>query len=309
MWSLKIICGVSNSEGITINQSAEHKFTLLTPTLPPTTTNMSQTTQLIQATQQSSDYVYLYASVAILITALISVAVGFTIIGVMIWIARVKSGLRKKMQQMTDQQKESIVRKHSSVLNSTRDAQRRSNNPTSAEPNIRRTQSTIGFPTAEKYKRQRPRRKTSTSATSRETERGPSQDVVNPSSATSPPRSHSLPNLSLHTVHSTTEQSIFPEPHRRSNLNQVHTRVQKLVNTERSSMNRLLQQQFKVNRDAENLRIVQELASRRKNYGVNEGKQGSENKKGRTALASYAVRSLAASAKTPEPGSRPSTEL
>ena len=238
------------------------------------------------------------------------VAVGFTVIGIMIWIARVKGGLRRKMTQMTDQQKETVSRKHA-VLNSTRDAQRRSN-VSSPEANLRRTQSTIGFPTAEKYKRQRQRqrqRRKESTQNGRGTEADTNRDTTTSILENIPPRSHSLPNLSVVAVHSTNEQSIFPEPQRRSNLNQVHTRVQKLVNTERSSLNRLVQQQLKVNRDAENLRIVQEMASKRKNYGVNEGKQGSEKKKGRTALASYAVRSLAASAKTPEPGSRPSTEL
>lgn len=305
-WTLEIVYGIANSEEMTLSQKARREFTLVVPTTKPTTINESETTQLIQATQTTTEYVYLYASVAILITALVSVVIGCSVIGVMIWIARVRSGLRKKIKDMADQQKNSVVRKHSSILNSTRDAQRRSNNST-PEICLRRTESTIGFPTAEKHKRQRQRKKRPT----KETERDASSDTANGCSTNVPSRSHSLPNLSVHAVQSTIEQSIFPEPPRRSNLNQVHTRVQfqKLANTERSSLNRLMQQQLKANKDAENLRIVQEIATKRRNYGVNEGKHNSNKQKGRNILASYAVRSLAASAKTPEPGSRPSTEL
>ena len=144
--------------------------------------------------------------------------------------------------------------------------------------NLRRTASTTGFPTAEKYKRQCHKK-------SPDSQRH-TQPPAPPESV--PPRSRSLPNLSLPAVRS---KRIFPAPHRR-NLGKPFTTIKML-----NGSSQLRGAIWHGHKDLTPIKVIQnDLGSRHPHSQ-------------RSELVSYAVHSLAASANTPEPGSHPATEL
>ena len=204
--------------------------------------------------------------------------------------------------------KASLMRQGSSVkelghLNSSKEMR----NSCTHMPKLKRTSSTIGFPTQE-Y-----RLKTGFHASSPRASRTKSAaNLVHV-----PPtlkRCHSLP--SLHNPSAVLEEGKSLPPFftqdpevvvRRINPSRTQTRVKKL-NVESSKLHSWTSQQLKKNRELTNLHIVQDLAIQHKNYGVNEIQHGPLHSQG-MLYARYVVRSLAASAHTPEPGSRPITNL
>ena len=263
---------------------------------------------------------FLYAAVAILIVALVIMVLGFTVIGVLVWTTKMKMQIRKKVENASEARRASISasRKNSMALNNKR--KEPDGGERGEEQGLRRTQSTIGFPTREKLKRVRSKKSTTVTATVTE---------VNPAQATSPceagaramprdegasvqpsklspplcargtvTRARSLPNLNI--LETRTSEGFFmgePQPRKL----RFQTTVSK-VNTERWHLNKWAQHHIKANKQLETARTIHDLATRRRNYGANESKQNSSlNKESHNELARYAVRSLAASAKTPEP--------
>ena len=269
---------------------------------------------------------FLYAAVAILLVALVTLGVGFSVIGVLVWTSRMKAKIKRKVQSQLEAQRLSGSRKNSVALNN----KKRNNAPSGVdEPRLKRSQSTIGFPTREKIKRVKskkaspqsvPRSHANTTQTVSLSEAGASARPVavdegasvQPTSLRLPSlysgvsRARSLPNLNLLEIR-TSEGFFMGDPQPRK----LHfqTTVSK-VNTERWHLNKWAQHHIKANKQLETARTIHELATRRRNYGANEKKQNvSPKKESHSELASYAVRSLAASAKTPEPEKGPRTKL
>lgn len=181
-------------------------------------------------------------------------------------------------------------------LNSSWEKQRRVKVMRESVSQLKRTNSTTGFPTLENRARQK--RVTTTSAASRR-----DRDIPSPPGLQ---RTQSLPSIfSPHAIGMSLPPNEPAVLTRRINLNRVHTKV-KMVNVERSGLNSWTKEQLNGIKALDNLRIVQDLAIRHKHYGVNEILPGTA-KSG--PLAKYTVRSLAASAKTPEPGAKPITAL
>lgn len=177
-------------------------------------------------------------------------------------------------------------------------------NSYNSKPALKRTCSTIGFPTQEH------RLKKGSHC--------PASRAKNKALPQTPPptlkRSHSLPSLHNSSAVLGEGKSLPPfftqDPAvvvRRINPSRTHTRIKK-VNVESSKLHLWTSQQLRRNRELSNLHIVQDLAIRHKNYGVNEIQHTPLQSQG-MLYARYVVRSLAASAKTPEPGSRPITNL
>ncbi len=169
---------------------------------------------------------------------------------------------------------------------------------------LRRTNSTTGFPTLEKRRRRRRKSQLGEGARSRTV---PSSDLTRGIMH----RSLSLPSLPV----SAQDKSATPhfnflqeqEPSITRRINRVCIRVKRL-NMEHIGLDSWAIEQLKGNKTFRNLRIVQDLAIRQKNYGVEEIQQRStENRCG--PYASYTTRTLAASARSPEPGAKPATLL
>ena len=163
-------------------------------------------------------------------------------------------------------------------------------------PKMKRTRSTIGFPTREGQLK----------ATGEE-----KNSVVSPPIPPSYPlhKSQSLPSvLPPHVI----GKSIAPLPFSREQHTstrrttpRVHTRVKKLnVDVAEQSWTAA---QFKGHKELSHLQVVQDLVLKHNKYGVNEITGPPTQTNG--LYARYVVRSLAASAKTPEPGSTPITRL
>lgn len=158
-------------------------------------------------------------------------------------------------------------------------------------PSMKRTRSTTGFPTREGQLKTTPRK-------------GVSSDEANSSSLH---KSQSLPSiLPPHIIGKSITPLTFsrepPASMRRANP-RGHTRVKKLnIDIAEQSWTA---EQLKGNKELNHLQVVQDLVLKRNKYGVNEtqGQQSSG------PYARYMVRSIAASAKTPEPGSTPLTML
>lgn len=255
---------------------------------------------------------FFYIAVVFLVVAFVIVVVTITVIGLLTWMSKMKAQIKNKVQAQLESQRSS--RKNSVVLNNNRDKQKSTSSGNERQI-LRRTQSTIGFPTREKLKRIRSRKSTSTAA---ETEgntltssaagaRAEANDrgaSVQPSSAIA--RARSLPNLTI--LEAQTSEGFFMGERHQRNL-RFHTTVT-MLNTERMSLNKWARHHIKANRQLETVRTIHDLATRRRNYGANESKQSSSlNKESHNELARYAVRSLAASAKTPEPEKGPRTKL
>ena len=83
----------------------------------------------------------------------------------------------------------------------------------------------------------------------------------------------------------------------------------KKVNVEKAELRSWTDQHLKENRELSNQQVVQDLALKHRNYGVNEIHPNAAARVGGASHAApyarYVVRSLAASAKTPEPGIGP----
>ena len=191
-------------------------------------------------------------------------------------------------------------------LNSSKE--RAHHNTYTGVPTLKRTCSTTGFPTQEHRLKKGPRGPLPSRA----------KNSHAPALRTPPPaalkRSHSLPSLHNPSTVLGKEDSLPPfftqDPAvvvRRINPSRTHTRIKK-VNVESSKLHSWTSQQLKRNREFSNLHMVQDLAIKHKNYGVNEIQHGPLQSQG-MLYARYVVRSLAASANTPEPGSRPITNL
>jgi hypothetical protein len=261
----------------------------------------------------------LYAAVAILVVALVIMALGFIVIGTLVWTTKMKMQIKNKVQNELESRRVSVSasRKNSVALNNKR--KELDGGERGGEQGLRRAQSTIGFPTREKLKRVRSKKSTTTTAATDKIEVEPMSPCeagaravprdegasVQPSKL-SPPlcsrgtvtRARSLPNLNI--LDTRTGEGFFmgePQPRKL----RFQTTVSK-VNTERWHLNKWAQHHIKANKQLETARTIHDIATRRRNYGANESKQNSSlNKEGHNELARYAVRSLAASAKTPEP--------
>lgn len=178
------------------------------------------------------------------------------------------------------------------------------------DPVIKRTNSTIGFPTQEKKRVKRPlaavvpierRNKRENRATSS------SSASSSGSACKRIQRSRSLPSLFLHIP------GILPPPipHRHNPTRPCKvTIITKKDNTDSSVLDSWAQQQLKASKAIQNLHIVRDLAISHKSYGVNEIQQHHQRAREESGpYARYVVGSLAVTAKTPEPGARPSTQL
>ena len=285
----------------------------------PATTNTLNT---VMAPAPQSKH-FLYAAVAILVVALVITAIGFTVIGVLVWTTRMKTQIEKKVQTQLEAQRASTSRKNSVALNNKKKG---GDEERGEEQTLRRTQSTIGFPTREKLKRIKSKKSTTTAERAEvSTAQGTipcdagARAVTSDEGASVQPsklsptvarsivtRARSLPNLTM--LETQTSEGFFmgePQPRKLH----FQTTVSK-VNTERWHLNKWAQHHIKANRQLETARTIHDLATRRRNYGANESKQNlSLNKDSHNELARYAVRSLAASAKTPEPEKGPRTKL
>ena len=172
-----------------------------------------------------------------------------------------------------------------------------------------RTNSTIGFPTQEhRLKRSGKPTTKLTRAWSR----------AKPAPVKCLQRSQSLPNVVPSPLDPGRALPPFltHEPAVVRKINRHGVRVHfKRVNVESSVLNMWNTQQLKRNKELANLHIVQDLAIRYKNYGVNEIEPGHVVVRSRGSghgagpYAKYVVTTLAASAKTPEPGAKPVTKL
>ena len=279
-------------------------------------------TEDVESTAAPSSKLLLYAAVAILVVALVILGVGCTVVGVLVWNSRMKAQIRQKVQSQMETQRQSRSRKNSVALNNKKKDNVSSE---SEEQTLRRSQSTIGFPTREKLRRVRAKPTTTVRADVSANQRLGSSEggasarrvtvdegaSVQSSSPMTPSvcgvtRAHSLPNLTI--LETRTGEGFFmggPQPR---NLH-FQTTVSK-VNTERWHLNKWAQHHIKANKQLETARTIHDLATRRRNYGANESKQNASlNKDSHNELARYAVRSLAASAKTPEPEKGPRTKL
>lgn len=283
------------------------------------------TTYSIQTAQQEaapSSQSFLYAAVAVLVIALLILGVSCTVIGISAWTSRMKAQIKQRVQSQLEAQRQSGSRKNSVALNNRK---RESISPKSEQKTLRRSQSTTGFPTREKLKKVRTKRPMSTvsrvdtkcnqrmnlseagaSARQAAIDEGASVQPSLPISCCIVKRAQSLPNLTI--LETPTSEGFFmgePQPRKLH----FQTTVSK-VNTERWHLNKWAQHHIKANKQLETARTIHDLATRRRNYGANESKQNtSPNKESHNELARYAVRSLAASAKTPEPEKGPRTKL
>lgn len=242
----------------------------------------------------------LKAAIVIFVITLVIAMVTFTVIGVFVWMWRVQKGLRNKLQQaqvIASQKNHKLQRLSGIALDGTKISRE-----IVQEIRICRSHSTTGFPaTVEHYNRQKYRNQTMAY-------RGYGEVTVCISQP-SVPRCRSVPNLSELQLADLPTQGFLIEPRR--NLNKVHTRVKKLnsQHTELQKSPSEAQQRLLQAYRVDNLKTSQEITPKRNNYGVNEGKLNTEKKGYRKEFASFAVRSIAASAKTPEPGSSPRTVL
>lgn len=223
-----------------------------------------------------------------------------TIVGVVIGLVCMNHGKTKFYR------KASLLRKGSGKefgekLNSVRHSSRNSYQYPSS---MKRTNSTIGFPTQEH--RLKSGRDT-TAKSSRIQRRG------RPTSPKRLQRSQSLPSFpSPHDLGRSVPPFLSHEPAVVRKINCHGVRVHfKRVNVESSALNLWNSQQLMRNKELANLHIVQDLAIRYKHYGVNEIQPGHRPRAGHSTgpYAKYVVTTLAASAKTPEPGAKPTTKL
>ena len=312
------------SYGIATNTSTSRKMVVTEHTVLDISLDLTQSTttgalSTVGEAPMPQSMQLLYAAVAILVVALVIMASGFTVIGTLVWTTKMRMQIKSKVQNELEARRMSVSasRKNSMALNNKR--KEPDGGERGGEQGLRRAQSTIGFPTREKLKRARSKKSTTT--TTDRTEVGPDQPMshceagaramprdegasVQPSKL-SPPlctrgtvtRARSLPNLNI--LETRTSEGFFmgePQPRKL----RFQTTVSK-VNTERWHLNKWAQHHIKANKQLETARTIHDIATRRRNYGANESKQNSSLKEGHNELARYAVRSLAASAKTPEP--------
>lgn len=253
------------------------------------------------------DQRYLYASIVVLIIAVVIVAITFLVVGLMIWLWKVRSGLKAKVDKVIASQRLNPMNSMSLNHRRTGAALGRTKVSMGAIEDgstLRRTHSTIGFPaTAEKYRRRSKNEDRSQAGNSRALTESVTASVAS-NALVHIQRHQSLPNLSYVSLLPT--EIFFPEPRR--NLNKVHTRV-KMLNIPKAVTNKKDNVELKKAYCVDNLRSVGDIMPRRNNYGVNEGKLNTEKEINQKEFASYAVRTIAASAKTPEPESVPRTAL
>ena len=268
-----------------------------------------------------------------LVIALVVTTVGFTVIGLFVWTSKVG---QKKFKSRLEAERVARSRRNSSRKNSLslNNKKRDSGQAEDEEQSLRRSQSTTGFPTREKLRRVQ-RKKSSPPTVRTRAARNERQNVgtsevgasarpvtisdegasVQPSSVQLPVagvhsgvvRARSLPNLAI--LETRPNGGFFvgePQPRKLH----FQTTVSK-VNTERWHLNKWAQHHIKAHKQLEVARTIHDLATRRRNYGANESKQNTSVKEEShsTELARYAERSLAASAKTPEPEKGPRTKL
>ena len=242
----------------------------------------------------------LKAAIVIFVMTLIIAMITFAVIGVFVWIWRVQKGLRSKLQQaqvIASQKNHKLRRLSGTVLDRIK-----ASRGTGQEIAICRSHSTTGFPaTVEHYNRRKHRKQTMAYVGQGEVTVCVSQPSVH--------RCRSVPNLSELQLADLPMDGFLIEPRR--NLNKVHTRVKKLnsQHTELQKSSSEAQQRLLQAYRVDNLKTSQDITPKQNNYGVNEGKLNTEKKGYRKEFASFAVRSIAASAKTPEPGSSPRTVL
>ena len=245
----------------------------------------------------------LKAAIAIFVVTIIIAAVTFATIGIFIWKRKVQKGLKEKLQQaqiIASQKKQQVqkLRRFSGTASGRTKVSIR----TVQENGLHRTHSTIGFPaTVENYQRQKHNKQTPSNIGQTEVTFSASQPSVL--------RCRSLPNLSDSQLAAQPMEGILIE--RRRNLNKVHTRVKKLnsQHAEAQKSSSTAQQRLLQAYRVDNLKTLQGITPKQNNYGVNESKLNTEKEGYRKEFASFAVRSIAASAKTPEPGSTPRTVL
>lgn len=165
--------------------------------------------------------------------------------------------------------------------------------------------STIGFPTQEHRLKRTVKVKDGRI-------QGRRKPIPSPRRDTKLQRSQSLPSLLSPHGLGESQPSFFSQvdpaalPRR---INPHRVRVTKKPSIESSKLNLWNRQQLKRNKELANLHIVQDLAIRFKSYGVNEIQSGPVAVGRHGRYAKYMVRTLAASAKTPEPGAWPMTKL
>ena len=259
-WFLHVRFGLSKSS---LFQDVTLPFLLFSPP-PPTTPPTLVFTQAFVP-------VPIYITIAALTTVVLVLVVG---VAMAVGVACMIQGRSKFHEKRRSDQ---VVREK---LNSTRTIPP----PVQVRHAIKRTRSTIGFPTQE-Y-----RIKTTPMTTPMP------RKQLKPFSNAGLHRSLSLP--SVLTSRAGGRSLCLPAPYgKRVNPNRGHIRIKKL-NKDCSWTTQQL-------KELENLDLVQ---VKHKHYGVNEIQQGSSQL--RTGpYARFAVRNLAVSAKTPEPGSRPFSVL
>ena len=283
-WFLHMRIGLSTS---TFYREMVLPLTFLSPpplttfenTLPPSEIAPNEVTQT------------LYAAIGMLTAIIILLVICLAITLAIVCASQGKSGFYAKTSALRNSHKDSFNGKLNSVHHTLIDN----------DKIVKRTNSTIGFPTQESRMsrqetriRKRERLESNTKSLTIGLQRSQSLPSF-PLPSLTVPFINNKPPLLTHT-HGT---------NLRVNLNRVHTRIKK-INIEHSRLSSWTREQLKRNRTLDNLRIVQDLAIRHKNYGVNEIQHRTT---GTGPYARYVVRSLAASAKTPEPGSKPITEL
>lgn len=255
-WFLHVRFGLSKSSPL---QDIALPFSLLSPP-PPTTHPVLVFTEAFVP-------VPIYVTIAALTTAVLVLVVGVTVAVGVACMIQGRSKFREKRVVLKSDLK---LREK---LNSTLTVQRHT---------IKRTRSTMGFPTQEYRIKTTP------------THRKRLSNGLH--------RSLSLPSLLTCRGGAGGGRSLWlPAPNgRRSNPNRGHTRIKKL-NGDCSWTNQQL-------KELEGLHLVQ---VKHKHYGVNEIQQGSGQLRTSSSgpYARFAVRNLAVSAKTPEPGSRPLSML
>ena len=320
LWYFDLSYGISDHHEVVVKEHTILNISFEDPS-PPTTS------AVVGATDASpTSKLFLYAAIAILLVAMVIVGVGFSVIGILVFTSRMRVKLQKRVQSQLEAQRLSGSRKNSMALNNKK-RDHATASGVEEQQTLRRSQSTIGFPTREKLKRVKTKRSTRTPSGTesniqgiRSSEVGASARPVTvdegasvqPSCLSSPggcsgmSRARSLPNLAI--LETRTNDGFFmgePQPRKLH----FQTTVSK-VNTERWHLNKWAQHHIKANRQLETARTIHDLATRRRNYGANEKNQNASlNKESHSELARYAVRSLAASAKTPEPEKGPRTKL
>lgn len=275
VWYLQLHIGLSLAP---VSQVSTHPFTLLSPPTPITTITTTVSTTLQPTSHQTIAPTYvtigILASVVLVLLLCVGVAVGVACM------AKGKASFQEKTSAICRE-------KGLEELNSAR----RVKNSYKRPPAMTRTSSTTGFPTQE--------RRLKTSRASKKS---------TPMSSDSLHKSRSLPSiLPPHII----GQSITPlafscEPAARRAKPRGHTRARvKKLNVD-TAERAWAAEQLKVNRGLNDQHVVQDLLLKRKKYGVNEAGQHTQNT---GPYARYVVRSLATTAKTPEPGSTPITVL